>query len=433
MRQDKKIKLGKNTRLFERAESLIPLCSQTFSKSYENFSKGVSPIFAEKADGCTLWDVDGNRYLDFAMGLCAVLLGYNVSEINRAILKQLERGISYTLPHRLEVELAERLERIFPCAEMVRYGKNGSDATAGAVRAARAFTGRDIIACSGYHGWQDWYIGTTSRNKGVPEATRKLTRTFQYNDAASLARIFEEHHGNVAAVILEPVGVEWPQSGFLESVRTLCDEHGAVLIFDEIITGFRLADGGAQKHFNVTPDLAAIGKSMANGMPISAVIGKKPIMKEFEKIFFSFTFGGEALSLAASLATLDFIERYRVIPFIQEQGDYLKEKLSHLITRSALKGFVSLKGYGARHVFQFEGGADFTDLELKTLFQQECHQRGLLFNGSHNMSFAHKKDVVNRALDIYAEVIDVTARILENNEIRKNIKGEVVQPVFRKA
>jgi len=207
----------------------------------------------------------------------------------------------------------------------VRFGKNGSDVTAGAVRLARGFTGRDIVACCGYHGWQDWYVGTTSRNRGIPEAVRKLTKPFKYNDAASLARIFDEHPGQVAAVIMEPIGVVVPKNGFLEEVRELATRHGALLIFDEVITGFRIAMGGAQEYFRVTPDLACFGKAMGNGFAISAMVGKREIMRLLSEVYFSFTFAGDPLSLAAAKATINEMNRQSVIAHIWEQGTSLKD------------------------------------------------------------------------------------------------------------
>ena len=243
-----------------RAEALIPGASQTFSKGPNQFVRGASPLFLERGEGARVWDVDGNEYLDFTMALCAVSLGYADPDVNAAVARQLERGVLFTLAHPLEAEVAEQLCRLIPCAEMVRFGKNGSDVTSGAVRLARAFTGRDVIAACGYHGWQDWAIGPTTRNMGVPKAVRELTCTFTYNRIETLERIFDEHPGRVAAVIMEPVGIEPPRSGFLESVRELSSRRGALLIFDEIVTGFRLALGGAQEHFGVVPDLACFGK-----------------------------------------------------------------------------------------------------------------------------------------------------------------------------
>ena len=271
----------------------------------------MAPVFLAKGKGCRVWDVDGNEYIDYIQGLLPNILGYAHEEVNAAVAEQLGQGHSFSLPHPLEVELAERLTRLIPCAEKVRFGKNGSDATSGAVRAARALTGRERIACCGYHGWQDWYIGSTTRNAGVPEAVRALTHPFVYNDLGSLQKLLQEHKGEFAAVIMEPVNFWPPAAGFLEGVRELAHEHGALLIFDEICSGFHFGLGGAQKKFGVTPDLACFGKAMGNGFPISCVVGRADVMKVFEDIFFSFTFGGEVASMAAAMKVLDVLEGHR--------------------------------------------------------------------------------------------------------------------------
>src|SRR6266702_1109155 len=199
--------LAKSAQLKARADRVIPSATQTFSKGYTQFVQGVAPLFLARGEGSHVWDVDGNEYIDCPMALGAVVLGHNDPDVTAAVQRQLADGVSFSLPHPLEVEVAERLTAIVPCAEMVRFGKNGSDATSGAVRAARAYTGREMIACCGYHGWQDWYIGTTTRARGVPAAVRALTHTFRYDDLGSLERIFAEHPGRIAAVIMEPVGV----------------------------------------------------------------------------------------------------------------------------------------------------------------------------------------------------------------------------------
>ena len=255
--------------LLARAEQVIPLGSQTFSKSRIAYPHGVSPFFIERGQGCQVWDVDGNQYLDFVSSLLCVTLGYADADVNSAVSRQLADGVIFSLPHKLETEVAEQLVELIPCAEQVRFGKNGSDATAAAIRLARAVTGREHVAVCGYHGWQDWYIGSTTRDLGVPAAVKALTHSFSYNNLASLEALFSQYP--LAAVILEPMNLNWPEPGFLEGIRALCDRHGAVLIFDEIITGFRFAIGGAQQLFGVTPDLACFGKGMANGLPISAL------------------------------------------------------------------------------------------------------------------------------------------------------------------
>ena len=280
-----------------RAEQVIPLGSQTFSKSRTQYPWGVSPYFVQRAQGTRVWDLDGNEYIDFVNSLASVTLGYQDEDVTRAVAEQLQHsGVIFSLPHPLECEVAELICEMVPCAEMVRFGKNGSDATAAAVRLMRAHTARDHVAVCGYHGWQDWYIGSTARNRGVPQATRELTHAFAYNDLGSLQALFERYPGQIAGIVMEPMGATEPQPGFLQAVKDLAHREGALLTFDETITGFRFANGGAQAWFGVTPDLASFGKGLANGYPVSAIAGRRDVMKLMEEVFFSFTFGGETLS-----------------------------------------------------------------------------------------------------------------------------------------
>src|SRR6058998_3374788 len=208
--------LAKSREYFTRARHVIPSCTQTFSKGPTQFVQGVAPIFLQRGQGSHVWDVDGNEYIDYPMALGPIVLGHDDPDVTAAVRAQLGDGVAFSLPHPLEVEVSELLTQVVPCAEMVRFGKNGSDATAGAVRVARAYTGREVIACCGYHGWQDWYIGTTTRHGGVPDSVRALTASFVYNQMETLAEVFDRHPGRVAAVILEPIGVVFPELGFLE-------------------------------------------------------------------------------------------------------------------------------------------------------------------------------------------------------------------------
>jgi glutamate-1-semialdehyde aminotransferase len=415
----------------QRASRRIPGASQTFSKGANQFVRGASPLFLERGRGARVWDVDGHEYLDFSMALCAITLGHGDPDVNAAVTRQLERGIAFSLPHPLETEVAELLAKLIPCADMVRFGKNGSDVTSGAVRLARAFCGRDIVAVCGYHGWQDWYIGTTTRSLGVPKAVRELTRTFSYNRIETLEEIFDLHPGQVAAVIMEPVGVIAPQAGFLESVRELCTRHGALLIFDEIVTGFRLALGGAQERFGVRPDLACFGKGMANGFPLSALVGRAEVMTLLDQVFFSFTAGGETVSLAACRATIEKMERERVIPHLWSQGERLQQHTNRAAASTGLAHVIRCVGLGPRTVMTFERPDGSTWWELKSLFQQECIKRGVLFTGAHNMALAHDEDTVTRASAVYDEVFAIVADAVDRGQVATRLEGPPVEPVFR--
>jgi glutamate-1-semialdehyde 2,1-aminomutase len=426
-----KTRYQKSEALLERALKTIPLGSQTFSKSRTQYPFGVSPYFIAKARGSRVWDVDGNEYLDLVNSLCAVTLGYNDPDVTNAVRAQLEDGVIFSLPHELETKVAEKMVEIVPCAEMVRFGKNGSDATSGAVRIARAFTKKDHIAACGYHGWQDWYIGSTARNLGVPQATRDLTHLFEYNNIDSLKKIFDDHKDNVAAVIMEPMNVAYPQEGFLEEVRDLAHKHGALLVFDETITGFRYANGGAQEVFGVTPDLATFGKGLANGYPVSAVAGRADVMKLMEEIFFSFTFGGEALSLAASLATMTKLQTHPVTKTLVQTGERILQGLNALIAKHGAGAFLSTAGHPTWSFFLIKDTPNYTSWEIKTLFLQEMFARGILTIGTHNVSYAHSAADVDKLLVAYDEVLAILKAAVTAGNLKELLRCEPLQPLFK--
>lgn len=414
-----------------RAQQVIPGGAQTFSKGYTQYVQGVSPIFLERGQGCRVWDVDGNEYLDYVQGLLPNILGYAHPEVNAAVAAQISLGHSFSLPHPLEVELAERLVRLIPCAEMVRFGKNGSDATAGAVRAARAYTRRERVACCGYHGWQDWYIGSTSRHAGVPGAVRNLTHAFPYNDLPALEGLLSEHPGEFAAVIMEPVNFTEPHPGYLAGVKELARQHGALLIFDEICTGFHLGLGGAQKRYGVTPDLACFGKAMGNGFPISCVVGRAEVMKIFEEVFFSFTFAGEVASMAAALKVLDILEQTEVMTQMESQGRRLMEGFRALAREAGLESRFKCLGHPAWSLIQFldaQGQESFLD---RSLFQQEAIKRGILILTTHNLTAAHDALAVEKTLEVYAAVFKTLTAWLAEPDPSRFLEGPMVQPVFR--
>ncbi|MDO8577337.1 MAG: aminotransferase class III-fold pyridoxal phosphate-dependent enzyme [Candidatus Wildermuthbacteria bacterium] len=421
----------KSSQLFKKASKVIPLASQTFSKSYLQFVKGQAPLFITRGKGAYVWDVDGNKYIDFINGLLPVILGYQYKAVDDAIQEQLKRGIVFSLASPLEYELAQLLIRYIPCAQMARFAKNGSDATAGAVRLARAVTGKDHIAACGYHGWQDWYIGSTTRNLGVPKSTQALTHKFIYNDIGSLKKIFARHKGKVAAVIMEPMSYEEPKGSFLRDVKELTHKNGALLIFDEIVTGFRYSIGGAQKLFGVVPDLAAFGKSMANGMPISALVGKKKYMERVKDIFFSFTQGGEALSLAAAIATIQEIEKKRVIEYIWREGKFLQDGTTKLLKKHSLDDIIQVVGKPCWQVMKIHDASGYSDLEIKSYIQQELLQKGFLWYGQHNMSFSHTRKDIKGLLEAYDAIFGTLRELLQEKRLRQALRGEPITNIFK--
>ncbi|GAB4058717.1 aminotransferase class III-fold pyridoxal phosphate-dependent enzyme [Uliginosibacterium sediminicola] len=417
--------------LLERALRTIPLGSQTFSKSRTQYPFGVSPYFIDSGEGSHVRDVDGNEYLDFVMSLAAVTLGYKDPDVTAAVRSQLDNGVIFSLPHRLEMEVAEKLAECVPCAEMTRFGKNGSDATAGAIRVARAHTGRERVAVCGYHGWQDWYIGSTARHRGVPEAVRALTHNFPYNDAEALDKLLAAHKDEFAAVILEPMNVAEPLPGYLEAVRDIAHRHGALLVFDETITGFRYELGGAQARFGVTPDLATFGKGMANGYPVSAVCGKAEYMQMMEEIFFSFTFGGELLSLAAAKATLEKLQREPVIATLQTRGARIKAGLQARVERHGIGEFASVAGDATWSFLLLRDTPRYSMWQIKTLFLQEMFARGVLTLGTHNISYAHSEADVDRLLAVYDEVLPILHSAVLDGKLETLLRCAPLEPLFK--
>ena len=419
--------------LLSRARRVIPSATQTFSKGPNQWARGVTPYFLERGDGAWVWDADGNRFLDHLMALGPIILGYNNPAVNDAIRIQLEKGTVFSQMNALEPEVAEMLVARIPGADMVRFGKSGSDATAAAIRAARAATGREHVAICGYHGWHDWYIGSTTRDLGVPSSVKSLTHGFTYNDLDSLEQIFDTHPGAVAAVMMEAIGVDEPQPGFLENVQQLAGRHGAVLIFDEIVTGFRLEIGGAQARYGVIPDLSCYGKAMANGMPLSAVVGRRDIMEIFDDIFFSGTFGGETLSLAACKATITEMESCDAIFQIDGYGSALLSGLRNLIDCSGLGDAVRLRGYGARSIMEFPHLDEHESRVRRTYVMQECVKRGLLYFGVHMPTAAHGKQELDFTLSVMSEVLPLVAAAYQANDFTARLDGEAVEQIFRKA
>lgn len=417
-------------KLLRLAEAVIPLGSQTFSKSRTQYPLGVSPFFASKGSGSYLWDVDGNKYVDLVASLAAVTLGYGDPEINKAVKRQLKKGVSLSLSSKLETVVAEKIIDLVPSAEMVRFAKNGSDATSAAVRIARYFTRRDHIISIGYHGWHDWYIGSTTRSMGVPSAVQALTLSARYNDLSHVENLFEEVKGDVAAVILEPMNSVDPAPGYLESLRSFCSSNNILLIFDEVITGFRFAKGGAQELFGVTPDLSCFGKGIANGFPISVIAGKREIMEGFKEVFFSGTFGGELLSLTAANVVLDKVKDGRVIPELYRVGQAIQEGLTSEISHKKYE-FVNLSGNPTWTFLNWTLSSDALQNQVKTYFLQEMFKRGILVLSTNNVTTTLSQKDISKILTAYAEVFEAISQALERDSLDALLECQPIVPLFK--
>ena len=420
--------IKKSNELYNKALDLIPSLTQTLAKGPTQHINGIAPKYLQRGKGSHVWDVDGNEYLDYNMGIGPLSLGYAYDKVDNAIREQLNDGITFSLMHPLEVEVAELIHEIIPNAESIRYSKTGADVTSAAVRVARAFTKREKVLCCGYHGWHDWYVSVTARNIGIPQAVQDLTSTFNYNDIQSVKDSLDE---DTACVILEPFVFEAPKDNFLKNLKEICEENRTLLIFDEMWTGFRISLGGAQEYFNVKADLACFSKAVANGMPIAILTGRKDVMELLDKdVFFYTTFGGEALSLAAVIATINEIKEKNVPAYLQKQGNKLKVGYNKVAAELDMN-YTKCSGYDCRTIITFNESAG-NPLELKSLVQQELIKRGVLWSGFHNMSFSHSDEDIEYTLKAYKEVLPILKKAVNEKNVSGYLKGKPVEPVFRK-
>ncbi|QEM09664.1 aminotransferase class III-fold pyridoxal phosphate-dependent enzyme [Mucilaginibacter rubeus] len=421
--------ITESDKLYERALKVQKPVTQTLAKGPGQFTKGVAPKYLVKGKGSHVWDVDGNEFIDLNSAIGPISLGYAYPAVDEAIRQQLNDGITFSLMHPLEVELSELVQQVVPNAEAVKISKTGADVCSAAIRVARAFTGRDKVFCCGYHGWHDWYIGITSRNSGVPEAIQDLTYTFEYNDIESVKAALDE---TVAALILEPFIFEAPKPGYLQELSEVCKANGTLLIFDEMWTGFRVAVGGAQEYFNVKADLAVFSKACANGMPIALLTGRADVMELFNSEVFSYTtFGGEALSLAACIATINELRDKKVPQYLDEHGALLKDGYNSLAIELGVDKYTRCIGFNCRSMVTFTPDAG-NGLEVKTFMQQEMIKRGILWAGFHNMCYSHTTEDIDYILTAYRDVLPLLKAAIESGNIKDQLKGEVLEAVFRK-
>jgi glutamate-1-semialdehyde 2,1-aminomutase len=425
-------------KLREQAHRIIPAGVHTYSKGDDQFPANAPP-FIRSGRGARVWDSDGAEFLDWGMGLRSVILGHAYPRVIDAVAAELPNGSNFVRASPLEVELAERLIELIPCAEMVKFAKNGSDVTTAAVRLARAATGRDLIVCADqpFFSVDDWFIGTTPVDAGIPRATKDLTLTFRYNSLDSLREVFGRRPGEVAAVILEPMTFEWPAPGFLEGVRELCSRSGTVLIFDEMITGFRFDLRGLQHRFGVIPDLATFGKSMANGFSVAALVGRRDIMDlggirhDRSRVFLlSTTHGGETHELAAAIATIAELGERGVAAHIWEIGAKLTTGFDALAAELGIASQVHAIGAPCSPSLAFADRTGASSPELRTLFMQELVARGILAPYLAP-SLSHSAGDVATTLEAAGEALAVVKVALDDG-VEGLLNGPAVRPVFRR-
>ncbi len=405
------LNLTRSMAMYEEAKRLTPGGMMGIRRPY-NFVVGEYPIFIDRGQGGHIVDVDGNDYIDMLCAYGPIILGYNEPEINDAVKAQMEKGFCFSLVQPVQNQLQQRLTELIPSAEMVILVKTGSDATSVAVRIARGATDRDVILRCGYHGWHDWAV---ENRGGVPQAIQDLTVEFEYGDLADLEAKLQANKDRVAGIILTPVGhplaapVMAPPEGYLEGVRALADRYGAVLIFDEIRTGFRVSMGGAQKRYGVTPDLSTFGKAMANGYPISAVVGKEKFMKVCEsKVFISSTFFPNSLEMVAAMKCLDILEREGTLDRIWERGTRFLEELERLVAESGVPATVS--GIPPMPFLTFDR-VDSHYKARRERFYTETIRRGLFIQPYHHWYICgrHTDEDLARALQAIREALAIVA------------------------
>jgi glutamate-1-semialdehyde 2,1-aminomutase len=430
--------------LYRRANELIPGGTQLLSRRPTRYANGVSPVYAARARGARIWDVDGNEYIDWVSGIGAIILGYCDPVVDDAVCEQIGKGVATSINSELELELAEELCRTIPCAEMVRYAKCGGEACAIAVRIARGATGRDKVLFCGYHGWHDWYLAANlvaeeSLNShlfpgiepiGVPTGLAGTALPFPFGDFAALGQLLDDHKGEVAAVIMEPLRSEEPADGYLASVRKLCDERGVILIFDEVSSGFRFGMQAAQGFVGVVPDLAVFAKSMSNGYPMAAVVGRKAVMEPAARMFISSTYWSDPIGMIAALTTIRELRRRNVSESLWAFGRELQSKLNAVASEIGLD--VHCGGLAVHPHLEFSSAAPDLKPVLSTLFIQEMAKRGCHGYASFYLNAAQGAAELDQTTTAAREVFAILRRAIDSGNAESFLECPRQQDAFRR-
>lgn len=432
------MKFQNSLNLQKRFNEIIPGGAHTYAKGDDQFPEFM-PIYIAKGKGSHVWDIDGNEFIEYGMGLRSVTLGHALTEVVEAAHEQMLLGSNFVRPSRIELECAEEFLSIIDSADMVKFCKDGSDATTGAIKLARAYTGRDMVAICAeqpFFAVDDWFIGTTPMSAGIPASVKQLTVKFHYNNLASVKDLFEKYPGQIACVILEAEKYDPPENNFLQELKKVCHDNGVVFILDEMITGFRWHLGGAQKKYNIVPDLSTFGKAMGNGFAVSALAGKREIMElgglhhKKERVFLlSTTHGAENHALAAAIATMKYYRNHEVIETLYKQG----KKLAHGINKASrelkMEDHVSIVGPDCCSVYTTRDQDKKPSQPFRTLFIQETMKRGLLLPSSI-VSYAHTDTDIEQTIEKVSEVLIIYKKALTEG-VDKYLEGKPVQPVFR--
>ena len=433
---ERRYDLGKE--FAQRARALSPGGCHTYAKGDDQFPQ-LAPSFIARGKGCRVWDLDGNEYIEYGMGLRSVTLGHAYQPVINAAARQLPLGTNFGRPSPIEVECAARFLELVPTAEMVKFCKDGSDAMDGAIRLARAYTGRDFIATCGDHPFYstaDWFIGSTAMPAGIPEWTRSRTLKFTYNDRKSVERLMQESGSQIACVVLEAARLEEPRDDFLSWLQETCRRHGVLLVFDEMITGFRWHKSGAQHVYGIQPDLSAFGKAMANGFSVSALAGRREVMRlggldhDGERVFLlSTTHGAETHALAAAIATMETYREHDVVGHLYRQGERLRAGVTAAAQRAGVERQVECLGRPCCLLFTTRDQLGRPSQEFRALFLQELLKRGVLAP-SFVVSYSHTDRDIDLTIEAAAEALSVYRQALDDG-VEKYLVGPPVKPVFR--
>lgn len=434
------MELSQSQNWWTRGERVLAGGPATLSKHPSRFAQGMTPIFLERGMGGHVWDVDGQEYIDTIAGLGPILLGYHHPDVDMAIRQQLRDGPIFSLPHPLEVEVAEELCEVFPSAEQVRFAKNGADVTQSAVRLARYMTGRKHILASGYHGMGDWYMASTDKAGGILPEVARYTHQFTFGQSGAFQRLVQQHtqdlgDSDIAAIILEVPPRPWGEPldiarGFLEEVQNTCRLIGAVFILDEVVTGFREALGGAQSIYGLVPDLTCFSKGMANGFPISALVGKRELMRGFDggQVFLSTTFGGDAIGLAAAHATIQVLRRTDALEMLHARGQMIGQGIAEAIKYHDVP--CDLLGNSSRMTLKFRDLADVSGAAMKTLWLQETIKKNVIYGGPIFSMSLHTEEDAHRIVEAADHGFRMVRQALMSGDFARHLECSVIEDIF---
>lgn len=431
--------MGANQDYQKKAHHYIPAGAHTYSRADDSYPLNAPPVLA-RGEGAFVWDMEGKRFLDFGMALRAVTVGYGFERISQAAIAQIHNGNNLTRASQIEIEAAETICNLIPWVEMVKFAKNGSNVTTAALKLARAYTGKRFIAKCAQHpffSFDDWFVGTTIMDRGVPLEHTALTLDFNFNDIDSLTALFASHPGDIAAVILEPATTDEPIDNFLQKVKELCRVNGALLILDEMITGFRWHLQGACRYYEVEPDLVTYGKGMANGFSVAAIGGRREVMElgginaSDERVFLlSTTHGAEMCGMGAFVETVKVYQELDVVGAIWKSGKALMYGMNGIASELGLEDKFSFVGVPCSPNFLTRDESGEMSLGYRTLFVQEMAKYGVLMPWVA-LSYSHGEDEIALALDAGRNSLEVYRRALDDG-IDRYLEGRPIKPVFRK-